>query len=283
MLMKDKICLITGATDGIGKETARCLGKQNTQLILVGRNSEKGEKVRKKLIAKTGNNQIKILTADLSNMKAIRYLAERIYSRYDRLDVLINNAGALFAQREETDEGLEKTFALNHLNYFLLTKLLLDLIKKGKNSRIINVASRAHIGATLYFDNLQGRSGYSGWAAYKRSKLMNIMFTYKLAELLKDTPITVNTLHPGFVRTRFGDNNTGMIGTGLNLAKKIGAISIKKGAETSVFLATSPTVKGVSGKYFVKCKPEKSSSLSYNKSDIDRLWRTTDDCLSSLS
>ena len=281
--MKDKICLITGATDGIGKETARYLGKQNAQLILVGRNPEKGEKVRKKLIEKTGNNQIEILTADLSNMKAIRYLAERIYSRYDRLDVLINNAGALFAQREETDEGLEKTFALNHLNYFLLTKLLLDLIKKGKNSRIINVASRAHIGATLYFDNLQGRSGYSGWAAYKRSKLMNIMFTYKLAELLKDTPITVNTLHPGFVRTRFGDNNTGVIGIGLNLAKKISAISIKKGAETSVFLATSPIVKSVSGKYFVKCKPEKSSSLSYNKSDIDRLWRTTDDCLSSLS
>ena len=283
MLMKDKICLITGATDGIGKETARCLGKQNSQLILVGRNPKKGEKVRKKLIEKTGNNQIEILTADLSNMKAIRYLAERIYSRYDRLDVLINNAGALFAQREETDEGLEKTFALNHLNYFLLTKLLLDLIKKGKNPRIINVASGAHIGATLDFDNLQGKNDYSGWAAYKRSKLMNIMFTYKLAELLKDTPITVNTLHPGFVRTRFGDNNTGIVGIGLNLAKKIGAISIKKGAETSVFLATSPTVKGVSGKYFIKCKPEKSSSLSYNKSDIDRLWRTTDKCLSSFS
>ena len=283
MLMKDKICLITGATDGIGKETARCLGKQNTQLILVGRNPEKGEKVRKKLIAKTGNNQIEILTADLSNMKAIRYLAERIYSRYDRLDVLINNAGALFAQREETDEGLEKTFALNHLNYFLLTKLLLDLIKKGKTPRIINVASGAHIGATLDFDNLQGKNDYSGWAAYKRSKLMNIMFTYKLTELLKDTPITVNTLHPGFVRTRFGDNNTGIVGIGLNLAKKIGAISIKKGAETSVFLATSPTVKGLSGKYFVKCKPEKSSPDSYNKTYIDRLWKTTDKCLSSFS
>jgi NAD(P)-dependent dehydrogenase (short-subunit alcohol dehydrogenase family) len=282
-MMKDKICLITGATDGIGNETARCLGKQNAQLILVGRNQEKGEKVRKILIAKTGNDQIEILTADLSNMKAIRYLVERIHSRYDRLDVLINNAGAFFAQREETDEGFEKTFALNHLNYFLLTKLLLDLIKKGKNARIINVASGAHIGVTLDFDDLQGENDYSGWTAYKRSKLMNIMFTYKLAELLKDTPITVNTLHPGFVRTRFGDNNTGIVGIGLNLAKKIGAISIKKGATTSVFLATSPMVKGVSGKYFVKCKPEKSSASSYNKSDIDRLWRTTDECLSSLS
>ncbi len=281
--MKDKICLITGATDGIGNETARCLGKQNAQLILVGRNQEKGEKVRKILIAKTGNDQIEILTADLSNMKAIRYLVERIHSRYDRLDVLINNAGAFFAQREETDEGFEKTFALNHLNYFLLTKLLLDLIKKGKNARIINVASGAHIGVTLDFDDLQGENDYSGWTAYKRSKLMNIMFTYKLAELLKDTPITVNTLHPGFVRTRFGDNNTGIVGIGLNLAKKIGAISIKKGATTSVFLATSPMVKGVSGKYFVKCKPEKSSASSYNKSDIDRLWRTTDECLSPLS
>ena len=259
--MKDKICLITGATDGIGKETARCLGKQNAQLILVGRNQEKGEKVRKILIAKTGNDQIEILTADLSNMKAIRYLVERIHSRYDRLDVLINNAGAFFAQREETDEGFEKTFALNHLNYFLLTKLLLDLIKKGKNPRIINVASGAHIGVTLDFDDLKGENDYSGWTAYKRSKLMNIMFTYKLAELLKDTPITVNTLHPGFVRTRFGDNNTGIVGIGLNLAKKIGAISIKKGATTSVFLATSPMVKGVSGKYFVKCKPEKKLNI----------------------
>ena len=283
MLMKDKICLITGATDGIGKETARCLGKQNAQLILVGRNPKKGEKVRKKLIEKTGNNQIEILTADLSNMKAIRYLAERIYSRYDRLDVLINNAGALFVQREKTDEGFEKTFALNHLNYFLLTKLLLDLIKKGKNPRIINVASGAHIGVTLDFDNLQGKNDYSGWAAYKRSKLMNIMFTYKLAELLKDTQITVNTLHPGFVRTRFGDNNEGMVAAGLKLAKKIGAISTKKGAETSVFLASSPTVKGLSGKYFVKCKPEKSSPDSYNKTYIDRLWKTTEQCLAFLA
>jgi NAD(P)-dependent dehydrogenase (short-subunit alcohol dehydrogenase family) len=283
MLMKDKICLITGATDGIGKETARCLGKQNAQLILVGRNPEKGEKVQKKLIAITGNDQIDIMTADLSNMNTIQKLSAEIHKKYNKLNVLINNAGAFFSKREITDDGFEKTFALNHLGYFLLTKLLLDLIKKGKNPRIINVASGAHIGATLDFDNLQGKNDYSGWAAYKRSKLMNIMFTYKLAELLKDTPITVNTLHPGFVRTRFGDNNTGIVGIGLNLAKKIGAISIKKGAETSVFLATSPTVKGVSGKYFVKCKPEKSSSSSYNKSDIDRLWRTTDECLSSLS
>jgi NAD(P)-dependent dehydrogenase (short-subunit alcohol dehydrogenase family) len=281
--MKDKICLITGATDGIGKETARCLGKQNAQLILVGRNPEKGEKVQKKLIAITGNDQIDIMTADLSNMNAIQKLSAEIHKKYNKLNVLINNAGAFFSKREITDDGFEKTFALNHLGYFLLTKLLLDLIKKGKDPRIINVASGAHIGATLDFDNLQGKNDYSGWAAYKRSKLMNIMFTYKLAELLKDTPITVNTLHPGFVRTRFGDNNTGIVGIGLNLAKKIGAISIKKGAETSVFLATSPTVKGVSGKYFVKCKPEKSSSSSYNKSDIDRLWRTTDECLSSLS
>jgi NAD(P)-dependent dehydrogenase (short-subunit alcohol dehydrogenase family) len=283
MLMKDKICLITGATDGIGKETARCLGKQNAQLILVGHNPEKGEKVQKKLIAITGNDQIDIMTADLSNMNAIQKLSMEIHKKYNKLNVLINNVGAFFSKREITDEGFEKTFALNHLGYFLLTKLLLDLIKKGKTPRIINVASGAHIGATLDFDNLQGKNDYSGWAAYKRSKLMNIMFTYKLAELLKDTPITVNTLHPGFVRTRFGDNNTGIVGIGLNLAKKIGAISIKKGAETSVFLATSPTVKGVSGKYFVKCKPEKSSSSSYNKSDIDRLWRTTDECLSSLS
>ncbi len=281
--MEGKLCLITGATDGIGKETAKCLAGFNERLILVGRDQSKGESVRNELMVQTGNDQIDIMTADLSNMNAIQNLSAEIHKKYNKLNVLINNAGAFFSKREITDDGFEKTFALNHLGYFLLTKLLLDLIKKGKNPRIINVASGAHIGATLDFDNLQGKNDYSGWAAYKRSKLMNIMFTYKLAELLKDTPITVNTLHPGFVRTRFGDNNTGIVGIGLNLAKKIGAISIKKGAETSVFLATSPTVKGVSGKYFVKCKPEKSSSLSYNKSDIDRLWRTTDKYLSSFS
>ena len=281
--MEGKLCLITGATDGIGKETAKSLAGFNARLILVGRDQNKGESVRNELMVQTGNDQIDIMTADLSNMNAIQKLSVEIHQKYNKLNVLINNAGAFFSKREITDDGFEKTFALNHLGYFLLTKLLLDLIKKGKNPRIINVASGAHIGATLDFDNLQGKNDYSGWAAYKRSKLMNIMFTYKLAELLKDTPITVNTLHPGFVRTRFGDNNTGIVGIGLNLAKKIGAISIKKGAETSVFLATSPTVKGVSGKYFVKCKPEKSSSLSYNKSDIDRLWRTTDKCLSSFS
>ena len=281
--MEGKLCLITGATDGIGKETAKCLAGFNARLILVGRDQSKGDSVRNELMVQTGNDQIDIMTADLSNMNAIQKLSEEIHQKYNKLNVLINNAGAFFSKREITDDGFEKTFALNHLGYFLLTKLLLDLIKKGKNPRIINVASGAHIGATLDFDNLQGKNDYSGWAAYKRSKLMNIMFTYKLAELLKDTPITVNTLHPGFVRTRFGDNNTGIVGIGLNLAKKIGAISIKKGAATSVFLATSPTVKGVSGKYFVKCKPEKSSPSSYNKSDIDRLWRTTDECLSSLS
>ena len=281
--MEGKLCLITGATDGIGKETAKCLAEYNARLILVGRDQIKGESVRNELMVQTGNDQIDIMTADLSNMNAIQKLSAEIHKKYNKLNVLINNAGAFFSKREITDDGFEKTFALNHLGYFLLTKLLLDLIKKGKNPRIINVASGAHIGVTLDFDDLQGKNDYSGWAAYKRSKLMNIMFTYKLAELLKDTPITVNTLHPGFVRTRFGDNNTGIVGIGLNLAKKIGAISIKKGAETSVFLATSPTVKGVSGKYFVKCKPEKSSSSSYNKSDIDRLWRTTDECLSSLS
>ena len=283
MLMKDKICLITGATDGIGKETARCLGKQNAQLILVGRNPEKGEKVQKKLIAITGNDQIDIMTADLSNMNAIQKLSAEIHKKYNKLNVLINNAGAFFSKREITDDGFEKTFALNHLGYFLLTKLLLDLIKKSTDARIVNVSSRAHAGSIINFDDLHGEKDFSGWNAYKQSKLMNIMFTYKLAELLQNTQITVNTLHPGFVRTRFGDNNDGMVGTGLKLAKMIGAISIKKGAKTSVFLASSPTVNGVTGKYFIKCKPEKSSAASYNKSDIDRLWKTTEQCLTFLS
>ena len=281
--MEGKLCLITGATDGIGKETAKCLAGFNARLILVGRDQSKGESVRNELMVQTGNDQIDIMTADLSNMNAIQKLSAEIHKKYNKLNVLINNAGAFFSKREITDDGFEKTFALNHLGYFLLTKLLLDLIKKSTDARIVNVSSQAHAGSTINFDDLHGEKDFSGWNAYKQSKLMNIMFTYKLAVLLKDTQITVNTLHPGFVRSRFGDNNDGMVGIGLKLAKKIGAISIKKGAATSVFLASSPTVKGVTGKYFVKCKPEKSSAASYNKSNIDRLWKTTEQCLAFLA
>ncbi len=281
--MEGKLCLITGATDGIGKETAKCLAGFNARLILVGRDQSKGESVRNELMVQTGNDQIDIMTADLSNMNAIQKLSVEIHKKYNKLNVLINNVGAFFSKREITDEGFEKTFALNHLGYFLLTKLLLDLIKKSTDARIVNVSSQAHAGSTINFDDLQGEKDFSGWNAYKQSKLMNIMFTYKLAELLQNTQITVNTLHPGFVRTRFGDNNDGMVGTGLKLAKMIGAISIKKGAKTSVFLASSPTVNGVTGKYFVKCKLEKSSIASYNTSDIDRLWKTTEQCLAFLS
>ena len=281
--MEGKLCLITGATDGIGKETAKCLAEFNARLILVGRDQSKGESVRNELVVQTGNDQIDIMTADLSNMNAIQNLSAEIHKKHNKLNVLINNVGAFFSKREITDEGFEKTFALNHLGYFLLTKLLLDLIKKSTDARIVNVSSRAHAGSTINFDDPQGEKDFSGWSAYKQSKLMNIMFTYKLAELLQNTQITVNTLHPGFVRTRFGDNNDGMVGIGLKLAKKIGAISIKKGAATSVFLASSPTVKGVTGKYFVKCKPEKSSAASYNKSNIDRLWKTTEQCLAFLA
>ena len=281
--MEGKLCLITGATDGIGKETAECLAGFNARLILVGRDKSKGESVRNELVVQTGNDQIDIMTADLSNMNAIQKLSAEIHKKYNKLNILINNAGAFFSKREITDDGFEKTFALNHLGYFLLTKLLLDLIKKSTDARIVNVASQAHIGSTINFDDLHGEKGFSGWNTYKQSKLMNIMFTYKLAEFLKDTQVTVNTLHPGFVRSRFGDNNGGMVGIGLKLVKKIGAISIKKGAATSVFLASSPTVKGVTGKYFVKCKPEKSSAASYNKSNIDRLWKTTEQCLAFLA
>ena len=281
--MEGKLCLITGATDGIGKETAKCLAEYNAQVILVGRDQKKGGAVRKELIAQTGNDQINFMRADLSNMNAIQKLSVEIHKKYNKLNVLINNVGAFFAKREITDEGFEKTFALNHLGYFLLTKLLLDLIKKSTDARIINVSSRAHAGSTINFEDLQGEKDFSGWNAYKQSKLMNIMFTYKLSELLQDTPITINTLHPGFVRSRFGENNDGMVGTGLKLAKKIGAVSIKQGAKTSVFLASSPIVKDVTGKYFVKCKSEKSSIASYNTSDIDRLWKTTEQCIAFLS
>ena len=226
-----QVAIVTGAGNGLGKSHALELAKCGAKVVIndlgcsvdgIGASSEAALEVVAEIEAMGG--EAISHGANVANFDEVQDMVAKTMEKWGRVDVLVNNAGAFFAQREETDEGLEKTFALNHLNYFLLTKLLLDLIKKGKNPRIINVASGAHIGATLDFDNLQGKNDYSGWAAYKRSKLMNIMFTYKLAELLKDTPITVNTLHPGFVRTRFGDNNTGIVGIGLSLAKKIGAI-----------------------------------------------------------
>ena len=278
--MNGKVCLVTGATDGIGKVSARVLAELGAKVIIVGRNPEKSAIVLAELRSISGNENIDLLMADLAVMQEVRDLAEQVISRYDRIDVLLNNAGGYFTKHEITSDGLEMTFALNHMSYFLLTNKLMELLKYSAPARIVNVSSDAHYGVDIEFDNLNGEQEYKAWKAYQKSKLANVLFTY---ELLKKVPgnITVNCLHPGFVATNFGHNNGGFFGPVLKIAQRISAIDPEEGAKTSIFLCSAPEVKGVSGKYFYKCQPKTSSRESRNMDTGKRLWQISSDIAST--
>lgn len=267
-----KKVLITGGTDGIGKVTALELAKLGAHVIIIGRNPQKTEQTVREIRELTHNPRVDFLIADLSEQEQVRRVAAEYRHRYDQLHVLINNAGAFFAKRELTADGLEKTFALNHLAYFLLTHLLLDLLTKSAPARIINVSSAAHFGGKINFDDLNAEKSYSGWGAYSNSKLMNVLFTYQLARRLQGSGVTVNCLHPGFVATQFGKNNGGLIGLGLSLVQRVGAISPEQGAETTLYLATSPEVEGITGRYFDQKKAVESSKMSQDEETARRLW-----------
>ena len=277
--MNGKVCLVTGATDGIGKVSARVLAELGAKVIIVGRNPEKSAIVLAELKSISGNENIDLLMADLAVMQEVRDLAEQVISRYDRIDVLLNNAGGYFTKHEITSDGLEMTFALNHMSYFLLTNKLMELLKYSAPARIVNVSSDAHYGVDIEFENLNGEQEYKAWKAYQKSKLANVLFTY---ELLKKVPgnITVNCLHPGFVATNFGHNNGGFFGPVLKIAQRISAIDPEEGAKTSIFLCSAPEVKGVSGKYFYKCQPKISSRESRNMDTGKRLWQISSDIAS---
>ena len=277
-----KICLITGATDGIGKQTALELAQMDYSLALVGRNLEKGDAVVSELIHETGNNSIRFHYADLSIMKSVQNLVDEIKRTYETIDVLVNNAGAYFSNLKMTDEGFEKTFALNHLSYFYLTTYLLEIVKHGNPGRIINVASTAHKNTKLDFEDIQGINYYKGWPVYGRSKLMNIMFTYECHRRFSDSGVTFNCLHPGFVDSSFGNNNLGFAKNSIKIAKKLFAIDLVKGAKTSIYLSSSDDVAGISGKYFDKCKPVQSSKASYIEGDQKKLWEATEELINSL-
>jgi len=262
MRLDGKEIVITGGTDGIGKVTARELAKLGASVTIVARNATKAQQVVKELRAAAGHERVGFVRADLASLKGVRGAAETIRGRLKRLDVLINNAGAMFGRRELTEDGIERTFALNHLAYFLMTNLLLDMLKTSAPSRIVNVSSAAHNGAKLDMDDLQGAKSYSGWRAYQASKLANIYFTYELARRLNGSKVTVNCLHPGFVASRFGSNNGGVTRALFGVAKTLFAISEANGARTSVYLASSPDVDGVTGKYFASRRAVKSSAAS---------------------
>jgi len=278
--MNGKICLVTGATDGIGKVSARVLAEMGAKVIIVGRNPEKSAAVLTELKSSSGNENIDLLMADLAVMQEVRDLAEQVTNSYDRLDVLLNNAGGYFSKHEITSDGLEMTFALNHMSYFLLTNKLMELLKYSAPARIVNVSSGAHYGVDIEFENLNGEQHYKAWKAYQKSKLANVLFTY---ELLKKVPtgITVNCLHPGFVATNFGHNNGGFVSPILKIAKWISAIEPEDGAKTSIFLCSSPEVEEVSGKYFFKCQPKTSSRESRNMDTAKRLWQISSDIAST--
>ena len=278
--MKDKICLITGANSGIGKVTARELAKQGAHIIMLCRNEEKAERAKNDILNVCNHDQVDVVVADLASVEQIKQAAGHIKREYPKIDVLINNAGILMGnQRELTQDGFEMTFGVNHLAPFLLTHLLLDQVIASGRGNIINVSSEAHRFAKLTFKNLQyERGGYSGWKAYCRSKLCNILFTRELSKRLANTCTVTNALHPGAVASNFGQGVSGIGGVMMRLARPF-MISEEKGAQTSIYLATSGEGYTVSGKYFKNEKivePSKEASSDYN---AKRLWDISEELL----
>lgn len=278
--MQNKICLVTGGTSGIGLETAKQLARLGATVIIVGRDATKSAATVAQIRQHSGNANVEFLLADLSAQAQVRALAQQFRRRYARLDVFINNAGVAMMRRQESVDGIEMTFAVNVLAPFILTHDLLDVLKASAPSRIINVASTLHKNARFNFDDVQMKHKYDGVMAYNNSKLALLWFTYALARRLQGTGVTVNALHPGAVRTNLIARNGGFYKWIVNPIFSLQAISAEQGAQTSVYLASSPEVEKVTGKYFGKCKPRESSPMSYDEEAQERLWRLCEELTS---
>lgn len=284
MELEAKVCLVTGATSGIGQVTARVLAERGAEVVVASRNSKKCSDTVDRIRQQTGNEKVSYVVADLSAQGQIRDLVKRFEQRYDRLNVLVNNAGGFFLTRRESPDGIEMTLALNHLNYFLFTNLLLDMLinsgEPGNASRVVNVASASHRGARIDFDDLQKKRGYRGMQTYGQSKLGNVLFTYELARRLEqggyNERVTANCLHPGFVATNLAGDNGPLVRLFLPLLRLFGRTP-EEGAQTSIYLATSPEVEGVTGKYFIDCEPVRSDPVSYEQAIAERLWEVSAD------
>jgi len=271
--LSGKTIMVTGATAGIGEATVQELARKGASIVLVSRNPEKCAATAARIQQETDNPNVNYIPADLSSQAQIRKLVNQFLAHYDRLNVLINNVGAFFLERQLSVDGNEMTIALNHLSYFLLTNLLLDIIKASAPARVVNVSSNAHFKAALEFDNLQSWRDYFVYTAYKRSKFANVLFTYELARRLKDSGVTVNALHPGIVGTDIAKNINQWVGVGWQtFARFSRVLTPEQGAETSVYLAASPEVETVTGKYFVKCKGVPSDPATYDRAAAWRLW-----------
>ena len=265
--MKNKICLITGGNSGIGKAAAIQLAKKGATVVILSRSKERGQQAVKDIIALSGNANIDLLVADLASQKSVRNAVQEFKSKYNSLHVLINNAAVFLPNRTETEEGIESTFAINYLSHFLLTDLLMDVLKSSAPSRIINVASK-HSGITINFDDLMLTKKYSVMKAVGPTKLALVLFTKELARRLDGSGVTVNSLHPGLVKSNLLNNMPWVLRKIFNLI----SVSPEKGAETVVYLAASKEVEGVSGGFFVNCKPVKTTTIADDESLALRLW-----------
>src|SRR5437667_4087224 len=273
--MTGKICLITGGNSGIGKATAIGLAKMGATVVIVSRSREKGEMAVNDIIGKSGNKNEEMINADMYYQESIRQLADEFKAEHKKIHLLINNAGVYLTKRTTTPDGFESTFAVNHLGPFLLTSLLLDILKASAPSRIVNVTSDAHKGARVNFDDLQGERKFSGWQAYGQSKLAMILYTRGLAKKLEGTGVTVNSAHPGVVRTNFAKNNGGLVMLGFRFLGMF-FISPESAAKRILYVATSPDLEGVTGKYFTKMHEVKSSQESYDDDSARRLWQISE-------
>jgi retinol dehydrogenase 12 len=273
--LQGKTVMVTGATNGIGKEAATTFAKGGAEVIIIGRNPALTVSTVAEIKEKTGNQKVDHYIADLSSQTDIRRVAAEFLSSGRPLHILLNNAGAYIMNRQKSVDGIEMTWALNHLGYFLLTELLLDRIKESSPARIVNVSSGAHIGiGKLDFDKIENGDGYKGFKAYRASKLANILFTRELANRIKDNGITVNCLHPGFVASQFG--KSGAFFKFMFIFLRPFQRSIEKGASTSIYLCTSPEVEGVTGEYFADCKLAKSSAYAQNDEAAKHLWELSE-------
>lgn len=274
--MKNHVCLVTGGTRGIGRETARALAMNGATVVIVGRDASRTASTVRSLITETGNPSVSALVGDLAVQSEIVRVTDEFKSRHDRLNVLVNNAGGIFYERQVSGDGNEMTFALNHLGYFRLTHELRELLVASGSARIVSVSSGAHQMARINFDDLQGEQNYSGWRAYAQSKLANILFTVELARQLSGTGVTANALHPGFVASNFGMSGaqSQLMTVGMRVARLF-ARSTERGAQTSIYLATSPEVAGVTGLYFADSKPVPPSAAGRDLATARRLWVVT--------
>jgi NAD(P)-dependent dehydrogenase (short-subunit alcohol dehydrogenase family) len=283
--MQGKVVAITGANAGIGKETAVALAEMGATVVMTARNATKGEAALADVRARSGSDRVELMALDLADLASVRAFAANLLGAHDRLDVLVLNAGLMLRRRTETTDGFETTFGVNHLGHFELTNLLLDRVQASAPARIVVVASHAHkaVRRGLDFDDLQSTRRYRSFDVYGRSKLANVYFTRELARRLAGTGVTVNAVHPGYVASSFARDGDMYLEPVVRLGAKLFAISPEAGARTSVYLASSPEVEGITGEYFVKCRPAAVSKAAQDDIAARRLWDASESLLAGVT